>query len=863
MPYWVHYKLRFNRLHIKRFLGALILSVVFVACNSKGYQNLTAKFNGHFYANLRLDEVNQALNDAYQYNYNDILKIYPDIDSGVVKSNKAKLDDAFKKASQLVDWHSASDYVDDGYLIVGKVRHLRGQFQEAVQTLQYVNQTSEDDNAKHAALVTLMRTYMDMGEMDRAEQVANYLESAELTTENLSDFRLTMAYFHQRQNNLQGIAQNLNEVSDIIKNKDERSRSKFILGQIYQKLGFNQEAYDFYKASLAGTPPYELTFYAKLNMQQVDDIGNAGDIEKIRKYYQTLLKDGKNLEYKGKIYYEMGEFENKQSNYDLALENYLLSVAVENPEPRQQGLSFLRAGQLYFEQYEKFELAKLYYDSTVAVLPQDELGFDGIKKRQGILTEFVTQINVIQKNDSLLSLSEMNPVSLDAYLDNYLIAQEKKEKAAAKEAKKTQANAGVDKVDKSAPNISSDNAGTWYFYNSPALDQGQQEFERTWGNRPLEDNWRRSQKERVQTEDDPSTTANTDLIAEAPVGQLIEPEGRDAEKQKLLATVPQSAEDKERLHLEMQEAYFRLGDVYQYGLEKLDKAINAYQTLVDRYVKSEFRPQALFALYVIFKDSDANRAEGYKSQIIADYPETLMAKVLINPNYVREKELRNQQLQLIYSNAYAQFEAGNYRQAELTLSNALNTIEDVDFLPNAELLSAIMKAKTENLFSYEKALNEFVAKYPEGELHDYARNLLETVNPAKTKIIRRDDFEYSEDFEQLHVVSFLFSKDQINADSLESSIKVFNSFLHGDKNLTLGSLDFEEEGNQILLFINSFGTKELAMSYFQSLEQAAKKFNSTKGKEFDHFVISRDNFQMLYQSKKVEEYKTFYKRFYK
>ena len=37
--------------------------------------------------------------------------------------------------------------------------------------------------------------------------------------------------------------------------------------------------------------------------------------------------------------------------------------------------------------------------------------------------------------------------------------------------------------------------GEWYFYNPQLIKQGQQEWRRRWGNRPLEDNWRRQNKQ--------------------------------------------------------------------------------------------------------------------------------------------------------------------------------------------------------------------------------------------------------------------------------------------------------------------------------------------------------------------------------
>ena len=240
-----------------------------------------------------------------------------------------------------------------------------------------------------------------------------------------------------------------------------------------------------------------------------------------------------------------------------------------------------------------------------------------------------------------------------------------------------------------------------------------------------------------------------------------------------------------------------------------------------------------------------------------------MAKLLVNPNYLIEQEQRNQELQKIYANAYYQFEAGNYRQAEATLTNAYESIKDVGFLPNAQLLLAIMKAKTENLFSYEQALNDFMEEYPSGDLHDYAQTLVNGINPVKENIIRSDDFEFSEEFEQSHLIALIFQTDSIDVDALINEVDDYNKIIHPNEKLTVGKLEFDPKAGQTILFVNVFKTKESAMTYDKALKLALDNFDSSKGKEFDNFVISIDNFSMLYQSKKIEAYRTFYKRFYR
>ena len=746
-------------------------------------------------------------------------------------------------------------------MIIVKIRHLPAEFQFAIETLQYINQTSTDDPTRHDALIVLMQTYMDSGDKEKAIDVANFLETQQLTEENMANYKVQLAYFNQREGDFEAMAMNLKEVSEIVPERDTRSRINFILGQIEQSNGNNAEAYKYYEASLKGTPPYDLSFYARLNMKNVSSASSPTEIEKTRKFYADLLKDGKNKEFRGKIYYEMGEFEKRLTNYDLALDNYFKAVAVEEPSPRQKSLSYLRAGQLYFEVYEKFELASKYYDSAVSIMPTDVDGYLVHSKRKEVLNEFVTQLNVISTNDSLLSLAELNPVSLDAFLDAYLDDLEEEERERKKEERRNAATTGSANVSGGAGFSAANNSGEWYFYNDAAVDLGALEFQRRWGNRPLEDNWRRSTKEtvfndesseEVVVEEDVPTEESTDKSSNA----------RKAKKEELLATIPTTAEAQVKLHLENQAAYFKLGSVYRFGLERVPKAASTYKTLIEKYPNTEFKLETLYALYTIYLETEPNQAIAYRQQIIDEFPESLIAKTLINPNYSAEKEARNRALQQVYATAYRAYENGEYVRADQILRDALKSFEDVDFLPTVELLAVILKAKTESLFSYEQGLNDFMSKYPEGKLNLYAKDLLVALRPVKSTILRSEDFEYSEDFKLLHLVSVVFEQTVTDGAQLKSLIEAYNNETFSHLKLSIGQLVLDEGRNLGIMFINSFADKKTAEAYNRALSRAVKGFKIEVDSNFNNFAISRDNFQMLYQSKELDTYLKFHKKFY-
>ena len=849
------YKLNF---HIIR--AFLAISILFSwGCASKGYQNLNARYNGYFYADLYLNEVHQAFEDQYQYNFDEILKIFPVVDSSIVSSSKEKLDDAFKKSSQNIEWWKTSDWVDDSYLIIGKIRYLRAEWQYAIETFQYINQNSKDDAVRQQALISLMRTYMDMGSPDQALQVSQFLEQESLTPKNSIDHLLTLAFHYQRQNDYAKVKELLERVQPALEDKNYKIRVNFILGQLAQEAEEYRNAYIYYDNALKGNPPYEILFHAKLNKLAVSGFANPNYVDEAYKTFEKMLEDGKNKEYQDNIYYTMGLLEQKRNNLPMAIENFKAATQVDQPNQRQQGLSYLRLAEIYYEDLENFNLASAYYDSAVQKLPKDLESFEAISRRQTVLKDFVTQLNIIERNDSLLALAGMNPVQLEAYLSRYLDDQEKRQKE--KKAKEQPISSGINRVDNSSFE-SPDGGGSWYFYNQQAVGQGQLEFQRIWGNRPLENNWRRSLKQGIGI--GPTVTASAEDIDDPNKGapQPDLKDSREVEVEKLMATIPFEDEEKLKANIEIQDAFFKLGSIYRFGLQQDKESINSYKTLLQRYPETSHRLDALYALYTLYEPTDATEAAYYKQLIIDEFPETILAKTLINPNYLQEKAARNRALQLEYAQAYEAYESGNYLMADEKLRAALSSFEDVDFLPTVELLAAILKAKTESIVSYEQALNQFIEKYPEEPQAQYARRLLAAIAPAKNERLGNLNNEFSEDFQQIHLVAFTFTESSFDEKSLREQIDEFNDATFKTK-LFSGYVNFDPNTQVGVIYVNSFKVKSAAESYRVALEKELNRLGLQEDANFHNFAISQDNFTQLFQNKALQQYLDFHKKFYK
>ena len=690
---------------------------------SKTYHNITAHYNAYFYANERMKEVQQSIESSFQPNYNKILDVFTPIDTNVVASNQDKLEDAIKKAATAIQFHKNSDWVDDSYVLIGKVKYMQGLHEEAIQTFKYVNSISDDDNAVHDGLVALMRTYVDHGEMHNAIAVSDYLKKETLNKHNQMNLYLTRAYMYQKREDLDNMVNNLVEAVPLMSLSDGSAKIYFIIGQVYQTLGFEAEAYSNYQQCIKSNPPYELQFYASLNMAQVFELARSNDLKKVRRYYQKILKDRKNKEFRDKIYYEMGGFELKQGDLNLAIEYYEASVAANVGNKRQKAYSYLQLGLINYDTLKNYQKAKAYYDSTMMVLPLDEPEYETIKERQEILEDFVAQLNTIHLQDSLLTLSYMDSLELSALLDTVIIQEERKALEEEEKRKQQEEQFTGNNVFDNNTAVTAQSGATWYFYNVSAVSAGQSEFTRRWGNRPLEDHWRRSNKDaRVAVASEATTIESVDNV-EGEEEEDIE-DIRASKKEALYSTIPFSAEQRRIADSLIEVSYYNLGNIYNFELREKVNAYETFETMIDRYPTTEYKPEVLYQLYLIYTELDNPRAQICRELLVSDFPNSTYTKTLLNPDFSLEYDALTEQMKVEYRIAYELYQGLYYDSALYVVNKALTENPENSYTDNLKLLEILIKGQTGNLYSYRFELEKFIAAYPDSELNEYAQKLL-------------------------------------------------------------------------------------------------------------------------------------------
>ena len=853
---------------VRRFIGALsilLLGLLTEACSPTQdsftagiYHNVTARFNGYFYAKENILSVEATILKSLDDDHNTLLRLYPRIDTSLAKGYQKETDEAIKMASIAIQRHPGSRWVYPAYIMVGLARLYRGEFQDAVQTFKYVNTKSNNAEVRHEALIRLLRAFTEMGDYRKALETAEFLSKEKLSRRHAKERYLELAYLYQVQNDFDGMVRNLSAADTLLSRSDRRARIYFIVGQVYQKLGFSSEAYNYYRKCLATKPDYEIDFFARINLAQVTRVTDAEQARSIRRQLAKMLVDEKNKEFIDKIHYEIAEFEMRQGNLKPAIDNYRACLHTGTSQ-RVKGMGYLKLGQIYYDSSRRYDLAKLYYDSAVTALPEDTEGLADIKKRQSILGEFAEYTGTIKLQDSLLAMARLDTGLLHRRMDSTRQAIKMAENAS-KPKKKAKSAAGpvqrntiTDGSYQQPENTTSD----WYFGNPSAVAVGQGEFQRIWGTVKLEDNWRRSQKSSLDPGESPANAGGDVAKVTAAAGPVKEDEDPFYA---LYAQLPLTAEKQAEAMALIEEAYFKLGDLYYFRLNEKSNALQTYLTLLDRFPDTKLRPEILYKLFLAAKDLGLADALRYRQELISRYPENTLSRLVVNPNYLAEETATAERQKSIYREAYALFQSGQLIEARRMIEQAI-PLGKTDFVPQLRLLQILIIGRSEDITLYQYELGEFTKAYPDHALTAYVKTLLETSQKLQQQLERTNGIRFTRDLAQPHQLVIVHPREADLSSSLTGEIEKFNQ-----KNPTAGPLVVSNlvlDETSTMTMVLEFTGKDVAQAYLQRIRNEILQAGPLANHNFNSFVITKDNFGIFYRTRALAEYLAFYEQNYR
>lgn len=698
---------------------------------SKIYHNLTARFNPYFIARQRLDSIENDIFISRKDNYNQVLQIIP-LDTTTLKSYDKRLEDVMKKAFIIHNRHDESKLLDESYILAGKARFYRREFDKAIEVLKYVNVKGKTPTAQNRALINLLFIYTTLKDDKSISSVLSALNSRVFEDEKV-EYYLMRGHYYRTQNDYLETAKSLGSAVLLMKKGEKRGRIYFILGQLYQKLGNDELAYQNFKEVIKNNPAYELAFYSQLYKAQVGGLA-AGDLKKIKKYFNKLLTDTKNKEYQDKIYYEMALFELKQSQQQSAIAYLKKSLAVGN-NPLQKGYTYMKLAEVNYAQLKNYEFAKMYYDSALTVFPKNAEEYATLEKRKKVLDEFVKHITTLKTEDSLQHLAKMPEEERLAYLDKVLTAQETRKQFVSDSLEKVreqQAKANKTRNVGTLEELNASKSAAWYFDNPSAIAKGTEEFRKKWGRRPLGDNWRLASKLSENQNNQPETPKVDPLVLRE---QTIKKNVAER-KESIIKALPQKPEDFEASDKKIEEALYNLGKIYRFKLDEPQNSITSLENLLKKFPSTPYEAESFYVLYLAAKDLKNNElSEKYKNLLLSKHPNSNYSRIINDPEYYAKARANEDSVKAIYKKAYDRYDIGKFQEAlsqiqRIRADFAQNLMDD-----KVTLLEYLIKFKIErNKGVFAQNLEGFKKSYPESPLLGYVDDVLKQLGQPSPQI---------------------------------------------------------------------------------------------------------------------------------
>jgi len=872
------------RKQVRYVLGLVVIFLA--ACSSqrntftnRAFHNLSSHYNAYFLADTKIKAAENEVIENYKEDYTQILPVFIPIDSATIQKNKVSLDSARELSSKAIDWHRISKWVDDSYYLIGKIDYLQARVDDAKNTFRYVNSQSKDKDLRHKALISLLHGYIDQDAVEEANFTIDYLsKETDINRDNTFDLYKTLAYYYEKRADQNGVIGALDRALNYTSDKKERSRLYFILAQRYQREGLDALAFDYFQKSLEGNPAYERSFFATLFAQQVAELNASKDLKKVRNYYENLYKDSKNKDLKDVVIFERALFEEKQNDIPLTLE--LLHQAAKEPGsiPRVKGYIYQKLAEIKLDQFKDYRATKYYLDSALSFIQAEDPVVQQLKEKKASLDTYVFHFERIDKNDSLIQLASLPKEEQVLRVQEFISSEKQRLADLKKEDVPTKSTSIFDNL---LAFGDTGNESTFYFGNGAALQQGAIEFVRTWGNRPLQDNWRRKAALfQSSTQPEPLSSAAA-TGAEAPSDSTGLPS-----LETLLASIPKSPAQLEQANSDLEESYFEMGKVLFFQLKEPQRSGQYLDQLIQKYPKTVKKPEAYYLLYLGQKELMRN-ADTYAQLLNIEFPESPYTFSVNNPQAGAGNKGSLESAKG-YEQAYEAYYSGNYSQArELIFA----TLEKYPLTRNTEkllLLNAMVTGKQESREQFKFKLEEFIQNAKEPELITLAKAMLQPLltseelaakaspldvvkeNPvtendeSKEKVsetgVKESPYKATDDQTHIFVVA-LTPAEVETAKNLLGDLEAFHTQSFGNARLRTGNMNLSA---QLSIFIISpFSNAEKAMNYLKIYQEKFTSIGLKEEVKANSFFISIENFQVLNKTKDLEEYLQFFTSTYR
>lgn len=906
--------------------ATILTAVAFSACSlkkntaaSRNYTAFITRYNIYFNGDTHYKETLAEMERAYEDDYSQMVFMHPveaksdpkapqptgDFNRSIEKAQKAiqlrsikkrpakksgKANDPAYKA-----WMKREEYnpfLHNAWLMMGRGQYYNGDFLGAASTFFYISKHFKWlPNTVTEANLWQARSYCGLDWLFEAETIIKRIKPEELTNKTLKGlYNHTYADWCIRSKEYEKSIPYLKEAIHYAKGP-QKTRLNFLLGQVYSRLGRKNEAYEaFKKAGSASSASYRTKFNARIKQSEVY---SGENIEPEVKALKRMTRYDRNAEYLDQVYYAIGNLYLSRGDTLKAIDNYKLAAEKSKRNGIDKAISQITLGQLYYTRHE-YDLAQPCFAEALPLLPEDYPDYDLLKRRSDVLDELAVYAQNVTLQDSLLRLSAMSEEERMNVINKIIDDLKKKEKeeaeaAAREEYLAEQAAKGNSLNSSNAPKTFTLNSDdSWYFYNTATRNAGKTDFQKRWGSRKLEDDWRRRNKSSFDMNEFSSNGGgdgdDEDAKDSEEESQETSPETQEEKEAKehendphfpeyYLKQIPATDEERMVSNDVIQEGLYNMGVILKDKLEDFPAAASEFGRLLSRYPDNVYRLDTYYNLYLMYmREGNTADAERFRQLIINDFPDSKYGQAMRDPRYIDNLKAMGSQQEEMYERAYEAYLSNNNDQVHNAYNEMVAKFPMSKLMPKFMFLHALAYVTEKKPEEFQSTLKSLLELYPETDITPLAssylkqmargrqlqstgsntRGMLWDLRLTNDSTLTGDpdapaQFELNPDNEQYLVL--LFPTDSVSSNQLLFDIARHNFTSFVVKDFDLEQMNFGRLG---LLIIKGFTNMNELNHYRRVMADDAKL---QIPRQVRPVIISAKNFETLIkEGRSFEEY---------
>ena len=819
----------------------------------KGIETVNASSNDNFWKQLPIEKM--QISDNFSV---DSKPKNTDFELAETKATKA-----IQKHSMNIGGQEKNSQIDEAYLLLGKARYYDQRFIPAIDAFNYILYKYPKSSNIYQAKIWREKTNMRLGN-DRqvVKNISKLLGEKKLKNQVIADANALLSETYLNLEEKDSAVTALKIAQEFTKVNTEKTRYRFILGQLYQELGKKDSAVYWYQSVIDMNRKAERKFviHAYAKKAQLFDYEN-GDKAAFIKTYNKLVDDRENRPFLDVIYYEMGVFYDKKGDQKLAYDLYNESLKTNSSDPYLVASNYRNLGNMHFKNAEYLVAAK-YYDSTLTKLDVKTREYIHIKKTRKDLDEVIQYESIAKINDSILKVVALSETDRKLYFEKHIeelkkfdkarLVLEEKQKAITENINRNNitssddpapATPGASPKRKSAiapPSatnalIQQGAANTFYFYNPSTVAFGKIEFKKKWGNRTLGGNWRLSSNKLEGIVNDTinsNDSVKDNQIAEAKTDERYTVDYYENQLPKTQAEIDSIAKERNF-------AYLQLGIIYKEKFKEYELASNKLEQLLNQNPEEKLILPSMYNLYKIYQITNSPKEVEMKNRISSQYPNSRYAQIINNTNSVSTIETAEE----VYNKLYKSFQEEQFVTVLNKVDELIIQFSGDEIVPKFELLKANTIGKLKGLEAYKNAMQFVADNYSNSEEGKKAQDILTTQIPSLQKM------EFSTiDTKKWMILYKIPALNKKISEVIEAKTK---KFIADENNTTLSYTSDNYTETETFIVINGINSEEFAKNIVLKLKENEKyKIQESA------IVLTNENYKIVQIKKNLEKYQS-------